>query len=31
MDGRAIDKVLAMRLPPADPESESEGIPLLGS
>ena len=31
MDGRAIDKVLAMRLPPVDPESESEGIPLLGS
>jgi len=31
MDGRAIDKVLAMRLPPADPEGESEGVMLLGS
>ena len=31
MDGRAIDKVLAMRLPPADPEGESEGTLLLGS
>jgi hypothetical protein len=31
MDGRAIDKVLAMRLPPVDPDSEAEGILLLGS
>jgi len=31
MDGRAIDKVLAMRLPPADPECEAEGVMLLGS
>ena len=31
MDGRAIDKVLAMRLPPTDPEGESEGVMLLGS
>ena len=31
MDGRAIDKVLAMRLPPADPEGEAEGVMLLGS
>jgi putative hemolysin len=31
MDGRAIDKVLAMRLPPADPDSETEGVMLLGS
>jgi putative hemolysin len=31
MDGRAIDKVLAMRLPPADPERESEVTLLLGS
>ena len=31
MDGRAIDKVLAMRLPPAEPESQSEGTLLLGS
>jgi putative hemolysin len=31
MDGRAIDKVLAMRLPPADPEGEADGTQLLGS
>ena len=31
MDGRAIDKVLAMRLPPVDPEGEAEGVMLLGS
>jgi putative hemolysin len=31
MDGRAIDKVLAMRLPPTDPERESEVTLLLGS
>jgi putative hemolysin len=31
MDGRAIDKVLAMRLPPTEPEDEAEGTLLLGS
>jgi hypothetical protein len=31
MDGRAIDKVLAMRLPPTNPEGESEGSLFLGS